>query len=505
MKTLRRIALVVAVNTAAGCIPTVLTWITAPMIPWSVLLRQAECGWAYSYCIGTLCFLLTERLARWIRHFRRALHIPAFLAAFVLLAALGAVPASLFLVAMGWVRADLWHMYLSTLSISVAITIPLASAITVFSMMLQRLDSATIELRNRQLAGERAGKLLTEARLAALESRVHPHFLFNTLNSISALIREDPVAAERTVERLAGLLRYSLDSQRARSVPLRQEMRVVADYLEIEGTSTDPVDALAALGGIAPDVLFLDIQMPGMNGFEMLSLMDPQPIVVFTTAYDQYALRAFEVNSIDYLLKPVTEQHLLRALDKIERLRGVPATPPGWKDVLAQLAGALRQPGGAAYPERIASRLGERIQLLEVARITHCFARHKLTYAAMDGKNYVVDYTVAELEEKLDPRQFARIHRSTLVNIAWVREIDAWFGGKLLVRLKDAKGTELQVARDRAAELKQRIGRSPRGVQGGAGTPACRVPTPGDALGATRLSAPRRLMEWRPKWQHIWV
>jgi sensor histidine kinase YesM len=236
MKTLRTIALVVLVNTAAGCIPAVLTWIVAPMIPWSALLRQVECGWAYSYCIGTLCFLLTERLARRIRRFRRAWQIPAFLIAFVLLAALGAIPASLFLVAMGWVRVDLWRFYLSTLSISLAITIPLASVITVFSMMMRRLDSATIELRNRQLAGERAGKLLTDARLAALESRVHPHFLFNTLNSISALIREDPVAAERTVERLAGLLRYSLDSQRMRTVPLRQEMRVVGDYLEIERT-----------------------------------------------------------------------------------------------------------------------------------------------------------------------------------------------------------------------------------------------------------------------------
>ena len=232
--------------------------------------------------------------------------------------------------------------------------------------------------------------------------------------------------------------------------------------VEVVGASNDPVDALAALAGNPPDVLFdvlfLDIQMPGMNGFEMLAKLDPQPIVIFTTAYDQYALQAFEVNSIDYLLKPVTERHLLRALDKIERLRGVPATPPEWKNALEQLAGALRHPAGLTYPERIASRLGERIQLLEVARITHCFAHDKLTYAAMDGKNYVVDHTVAELEEKLDPRQFVRIHRSTLVNIAWVREIDAWFGGKLLVRLKDAKATELQVARDRAAELKQRIG-----------------------------------------------
>ena len=129
--------------------------------------------------------------------------------------------------------------------------------------------------------------------------------------------------------------------------------------VEVVGTSTDPVDALAALAGNPPDVLFdvlfLDIQMPGMNGFEMLAKLDPQPIVIFTTAYDQYALQAFEVNSIDYLLKPVTERHLLRALDKIERLRGVPATPPEWKNALEQLAGALRHPAGLTYPERIAA------------------------------------------------------------------------------------------------------------------------------------------------------
>jgi DNA-binding LytR/AlgR family response regulator len=122
------------------------------------------------------------------------------------------------------------------------------------------------------------------------------------------------------------------------------------------------------------------------------------------------------------------------------RLRDVPATPPDWKNVLAQLGGALRQPAGLAYPERIASRLGERIQLLEVARITHCFARDKLTYAAVDGKNYVVDHTVAELEAKLDPRQFVRIHRSTLVNIAWVREIDAWFGWEIAGALQGCQG-----------------------------------------------------------------
>ena len=224
--------------------------------------------------------------------------------------------------------------------------------------------------------------------------------------------------------------------------------------VEVAGTSTDPVDALAALCEHPPEVLFLDIQMPGMTGFEMLQMLDPQPLVVFTTAYDQYALQAFEVNSIDYLLKPVEPPHLARALDKIERLRGAGAPPLDLKALVEQ----LRRGAMPEFPERIASRVGERIHILDLAAVTHFFARDKLTYAATGVKDYVVDHTVAELEQKLDPRRFFRIHRSTLINLAWVKELDAWFAGRVRLRLKDAKGAELTVARERVAELKKKLG-----------------------------------------------
>jgi two-component system LytT family response regulator len=226
--------------------------------------------------------------------------------------------------------------------------------------------------------------------------------------------------------------------------------------VELAGTSTDPVDALAALMEHPVDVLFLDIQMPGMSGFEMLGMLEQQPLVVFTTAFDQYALQAFEVNSIDYLLKPVDERHLARALDKIERLRASAGPPPDWKKVAEQLAGAVRQQA-EEYPERIASRLGERIHILDLRQVMYFFAQDKLTYAATEGKDYVVDHTISDLESRLDPRRFCRIHRASLLNLAWAKEMDAWFGGRYLVRLKDAKGTELQVARERAAELRKRL------------------------------------------------
>ena len=223
--------------------------------------------------------------------------------------------------------------------------------------------------------------------------------------------------------------------------------------VEVAGASSDPFDAVEWLSANQVDVLFLDIQMPGIDGFEALSMLNPQPLVVFTTAYDQFALKAFEVNSIDYLLKPIEERHLLRALDKIERLRsgGVP------RDLASQLASLLqsRQP---SYPERIASRVGERLQFLDLDQITHFFARDKLTYAATKARNHVVGYTISELEQKLNPKHFCRIHRATLLNLSYVLELDAWFEGRVLARLKDERRTELQVSRDRVQELKKRLG-----------------------------------------------
>jgi DNA-binding LytR/AlgR family response regulator len=252
------------------------------------------------------------------------------------------------------------------------------------------------------------------------------------------------------------MIRAFIVDDEALAVKRLERMLETTGRVQLAGTSTDPVDALAALSEHPVDVLFLDIQMPGMSGFEMLGMLEPQPFVVFTTAYDRYALQAFEVNSVDYLLKPIEERHLTRALDKIERMRAAIEPPPEWKTMLAQLTGALQKT--PEYPQRIASRLGERIHILDLDKVAYFFAQDKLTYAATEGKNYVIDHTITDLEDKLDPRRFCRIHRSSLLNLAWAKEMDAWFGGRFLVRLKDSKSTELQVARERVAELKKRLG-----------------------------------------------
>ncbi len=220
------------------------------------------------------------------------------------------------------------------------------------------------------------------------------------------------------------------------------------ERVAIAGTSIDPVDAIAWLSSNDVDVVFLDINMPGMNGFEMLRMLDPQPTVVFTTADDQFALEAFRVNSIDYLVKPIDQEQLARALAKVERLS---TKPPDPADLLKRLEAALSQ-ANPRYPERIASRVGDRVQFLDLPRVTHFYAEDKLTFAAVKGKCHIIDHTISELEEKLDPARYYRIHRSTLLNLAWVQEMDS-----LLVRLKDEPRTELVVARDRIRGLRERL------------------------------------------------
>jgi two-component system LytT family response regulator len=258
----------------------------------------------------------------------------------------------------------------------------------------------------------------------------------------------------------APLRAYLVDDE---SLAIERLTRLLSafDGLSIVGSATDPAQAVDALRRDPADVLFLDIQMPGMNGFELLARLPEQPFVIFTTAYDEYALKAFEVNSIDYLVKPIETEQLARALNKLDRLR--PIAKPQWQRdpdlpaLLRQLAASLR-PQQLDYPRRIASRVGERISFLDLDAVTHFIAQDKLTYAVVDGHRHCVDQTIAELERRLDPARFLRIHRSALVNVDWIQEVNSWFAGKVVLSLKDARHTQIPVARDRVRGLKSRLG-----------------------------------------------
>ena len=226
--------------------------------------------------------------------------------------------------------------------------------------------------------------------------------------------------------------------------------------VEVLGRSTDPEEARRRLMELPVDLLFLDIEMPGMTGFELLASLPNQPLTILTTAYSKYALAAFETHSIDYLVKPVERERLAKALDKAERLLAG-KQPAEWQAMVSQLAQTLRQPA-TQYPVRIASKVGDKVELIDLDRVTHFYAQDKLTWAAAGGKTHIVDETITELEQKLDPARFFRIHRSTLVNLAYVQELHPWLGGGILLRLKDQNRTELQVARERATAMKNKLG-----------------------------------------------
>jgi len=246
---------------------------------------------------------------------------------------------------------------------------------------------------------------------------------------------------------------FILDDERLAVQRLERLLRDTG-RVQIVGTSTDSPDALETLNQLALDVLFLDIQMPGMTGFELLERLERPPTVVFTTAYDAYALNAFQTSAIDYLLKPIEPERLERALDKVERYAQQPPQP----DVRALARELAVQLSPSRKLDRIASKVGERTTLLEVARVTHFVARDKLTFAVVGGRDHVVDLTLSQLEERLDSRRFIRIHRATIVNTGFVQELYPAVDGGVLVRLKDDRKTELSVARDRVRDLKTRLG-----------------------------------------------
>jgi two-component system LytT family response regulator len=225
--------------------------------------------------------------------------------------------------------------------------------------------------------------------------------------------------------------------------------------VEIVGHSSDPEAALGAIAAARDlDLVFLDISMPDLDGFEVCARLPPGLMIVFTTAHDEHALRAFQTNAIDYLLKPIRDDELARALDKLDRLRALPATDA--RDQLAHAMANIVAARAPERPERIASRLGDRIHLIDLERITHFVAEDKLSYAVTAERSFVIDVSIAELEDRYARAGFFRIHRATLVRLSAIVELSSTAEGTR-VRIGDGN-TELPVARERAKALKDKLG-----------------------------------------------
>ncbi len=239
------------------------------------------------------------------------------------------------------------------------------------------------------------------------------------------------------------------DETLARSI-LIEHLAKVPD-VQVIGQAANGFEAVKLAEETQPDLIFLDIQMPKLSGFEVLELLGERaPAVIFTTAFDEYALRAFEVHAVDYLLKPVEPARLKEAVERAaERLRNRAPQPSA-----QQLAVAARPPGKTL--ERVLIRHEGRVHVLPLERIDYVEAQDDYLAFASNGKRLRKQQTMSELETQLDPTRFVRIHRSFILNIERLARIDLYGKDSWLAILSD--GSKLPMSRTGHAKLKELIG-----------------------------------------------
>jgi len=231
--------------------------------------------------------------------------------------------------------------------------------------------------------------------------------------------------------------------------------------VDIVGQSADGVEALRLTSELTPDLLFLDVQMPGLTGFEVARRLIEQetlPELVFVTAFDQYAIDAFAVNAVDYLLKPVDADRLEQTLERARRrlaseeaARQPPAlSPSDLERVIAAVQ--TRQ----ERRDQLAIRAGEKFVLVQADEVVHVSLVDETIVVVTNAVSGTSNYrTLDELQARLDPAVFWRVHRAHLVNITKIKEIVPWFSRNYLLRMKDAKATEIPVSRSQTRRLRE--------------------------------------------------
>jgi DNA-binding LytR/AlgR family response regulator len=203
------------------------------------------------------------------------------------------------------------------------------------------------------------------------------------------------------------------------------------------------------------DLIFMDIQLADGLSFDIFNQVQIKTPVIFTTAFDQYTLKAFKVNSIDYLLKPIDEKELQQSLEKYKQL--YPKTSIDFSDKILQL---VKDMNAVKYKERLLIKRGQQLSYLKTGNTAYCFADGKLCYAVdFNGSRYLLENNLSQLEEHLQPDHFYRINRHLLLNIEAVKKVHTWLGGRLKVEVVPATTAETIVSRERVNGFKEWLGR----------------------------------------------
>ncbi len=235
------------------------------------------------------------------------------------------------------------------------------------------------------------------------------------------------------------------DEDLARS-RLKSLLRAFED-IEIIGEAADGEQAMERIQELKPDLVFLDIQMPGCSGTEVAqSLAAPEPKIIFCTAYDQYALEAFELSALDYLLKPVTRARLAKAIEKVRHAGS--SQPPHSAETLATK--------GHAYPTRLLAKRAGRYRVIPQNEVLYFAFEDGLTRLHTAEQDFLMDLTITDLENRLNPRVFFRISRAAMINLNHVHEVSPLPGGYAWVTLRNK--ARLEVSRRRLRELMEKLG-----------------------------------------------
>jgi DNA-binding LytR/AlgR family response regulator len=216
--------------------------------------------------------------------------------------------------------------------------------------------------------------------------------------------------------------------------------------VEVVAEAEDGLQAVTMIEAEQPDLVLLDIQMPGLDGFGVLEALNQPPLVVFVTAYDEYALRAFEINALDYLLKPFSQERLAQAIQRARQTQGSQLPPEKLASLMCSLADQGR------YLSRLAVRGEHHIRVLAVEQVDWIAVAGGQTWVHVGDSSFPLRRTLAELENLLDPKRFFRAHRGAIVNLDRVVEIVPWFQGSHKLRLDG--GAEIELSRAQARTLR---------------------------------------------------
>lgn len=233
-----------------------------------------------------------------------------------------------------------------------------------------------------------------------------------------------------------------IDDERLARTELRRLLEPFKE-IQIVGEAVNADDASEKIAQLNPELLFLDIQMPGKSGFDLLEMLDKVPKVIFTTAYDEYALKAFEYNALDYLLKPIESRRLEEAIRKIVEL--------GKKDV--QIKSAL--PDILSAEDQVFVKDGDRCWFVKLERIRLFESEGNYVRLYFEDNKPLILRTLNYLDERLDPRSFFRANRKHIINLKWIESIEPWLNGGLLVKLKG--GQKVEVSRRQAVKFKEML------------------------------------------------